>query len=157
MKTWKDTGPGTVALELTVPGTPQPAGSKTAFPVRRKGGDYAVDTNGRPIINTVDDNDAKVKPWKDDVATLARYARGAAEPEAGPLALELTFYLERKPSVQRVFPTVRPDVLKLARAVEDALTGVVYKDDAQIILEHLEKRYAGNGEGAGVIVKVTRL
>jgi predicted short-subunit dehydrogenase-like oxidoreductase (DUF2520 family) len=32
-------------------------------------------------------------------------------------------------------------VLKLARGVEDALTGIVWRDDAQIVVEHLEKRY----------------
>jgi Holliday junction resolvase RusA-like endonuclease len=36
---------------------------------------------------------------------------------------------------------VKPDVLKLARAVEDALTGILYRDDAQIVTEVLRKRY----------------
>lgn len=32
-----------------------------------------------------------------------------------------------------------PDVLKLARGVEDALTGIVWRDDAQIVNESLSK------------------
>jgi len=32
-------------------------------------------------------------------------------------------------------------VLKLARAVEDALTGVIWADDAQIVDEVIRKRY----------------
>jgi Holliday junction resolvase RusA-like endonuclease len=32
-------------------------------------------------------------------------------------------------------------VLKLARAVEDALTGVVWRDDAEIVAEGLAKLY----------------
>ena len=32
-------------------------------------------------------------------------------------------------------------MLKLARAVEDAMSGVVYRDDAQVVTEVLRKRY----------------
>lgn len=39
------------------------------------------------------------------------------------------------------FPTVRPDVLKMSRAVEDALNNVIWHDDSQIISEHICKRY----------------
>ena len=38
-------------------------------------------------------------------------------------------------------PTVKPDVLKLARAAEDALTGILWRDVAQIIEEMLVKRF----------------
>jgi Holliday junction resolvase RusA-like endonuclease len=38
-----------------------------------------------------------------------------------------------------VFRRKRPDVLKLARAVEDALTGIVWRDDSQIVSERLWK------------------
>lgn len=38
-------------------------------------------------------------------------------------------------------PISRPDVLKLARAVEDALTSVIWHDDAQIVSEILLKRW----------------
>ena len=49
------------------------------------------------------------------------------------------------------FPIVRPDVLKIARGIEDALTGVIYRDDSQIVDEHLMKRY---GEPARVEIIV---
>ena len=48
-------------------------------------------------------------------------------------------------------PAVRPDLLKLARAVEDALTGVLYADDAQVVIERLEKSY---GPQPGVLVEL---
>ena len=48
-------------------------------------------------------------------------------------------------------PTTRPDVLKLARAIEDSLTGVLWHDDSQIVSEHLRKHY---GEPARVVVTV---
>jgi Holliday junction resolvase RusA-like endonuclease len=39
-------------------------------------------------------------------------------------------------------PTVKPDLTKLLRAVEDALTGVVWRDDSQIIHQVVNKEYA---------------
>lgn len=72
----------------------------------------------------------------------------------GPLRLALTFFRPRpkghygtgrnagvlKDSAPD-FPTTKPDGLKLARSVEDALTGVVYLDDALIVEGVQRKRY----------------
>ena len=41
-----------------------------------------------------------------------------------------------------------PDVLKLARGVEDALTGIVWRDDAQIVNESLNKVVGAAAPGA---------
>jgi Holliday junction resolvase RusA-like endonuclease len=62
------------------------------------------------------------------------------------------------------FPTMQPDCLKIARAIEDALTKVIYRDDAQIVQEYIRKvwgdtectfvairevKYGQSGENAG--------
>ncbi len=39
-------------------------------------------------------------------------------------------------------PTGRPDVTKLIRSTEDALTGIVWRDDAQIVEQIGHKGYA---------------
>lgn len=49
-----------------------------------------------------------------------------------------------------VAPLSKPDVLKLARAVEDAMSGTVYDDDARIVSETLRKQW-----GAEEAVEVT--
>jgi Holliday junction resolvase RusA-like endonuclease len=140
-------------LRIIVNGKPEPAGSKKAF-AAKAGGEYT----GRVIV--ADDND-KAKGWKQLVATAAREARGAAPPGMfiGPLECALwvtmTFYLARpkdhygtgrfagelKPSAPE-FPLTRPDALKLARGTEDALTGVIWKDDAQVVNLVTKKYYA---------------
>jgi len=56
-----------------------------------------------------------------------------------------------KPSAP-AYPTVRPDVTKLLRAVEDACTGIVWRDDAQIVAQHAIKRY---GEPACAEIRVS--
>jgi Holliday junction resolvase RusA-like endonuclease len=133
-------------------GTAQPAGSKRAFGFRR--GDGSVGA-------TVVDANPKSRPWKTLVSeTAARVYSGPLL--EGPLSVELVFEMPRPqghfgkrgllPSAP-AHPTVRPDVLKLARAVEDALTGVLYQDDSQIVHEVLVKRY---GERARLVVTVRR-
>jgi Holliday junction resolvase RusA-like endonuclease len=48
----------------------------------------------------------------------------------------------------------RPDATKLWRPTEDALTGIVWRDDSQIIRQLVRKRYCGPGEVPGAEVLV---
>jgi Holliday junction resolvase RusA-like endonuclease len=76
----------------------------------------------------------------------------AAKPMAVALAVELTFPRPKghfgtgrragrlKPSAPER-PIVKPDLLKVVRGVEDALTGIVYADDSQIVAHDLDKTY----------------
>jgi Holliday junction resolvase RusA-like endonuclease len=130
---------------LTVFGTPEPAGSKRAFSWKAK--------DGRTGSNVVDAN-PKASGWKDQVAHQAGLAWGVNPPLDGPLKVRLTFFRQRpaghygsgrnagvlKPSAP-AYPTSRPDALKLARGVEDSLTGIVWRDDSVIVTELLEKRW----------------
>jgi Holliday junction resolvase RusA-like endonuclease len=157
-------------VEFVVAGEAEPAGSKISEPVRRKGGVIVTKDTPRgpePVLRTRDDN-PKVRGWKDRVAQVALVAflHGGAHRQLldGPLEAEFTFYRPRplghfgtgrnagklKDSAP-AFPITRPDALKLARAVEDALSGVVYRDDSQIVDEHLRKRY---GEPARCEVRI---
>jgi DNA (cytosine-5)-methyltransferase 1 len=141
-------------VSFKVFGIPQPAGSKRGFRNPKTGGVIITDAN------------SKAKPWQAEVRNAAAAAMSTPADMLGPLLdgpllLELTFWMPRpkghfgakgnvKPKSPR-FPTVKPDVLKLARAVEDALTGIVYRDDSQIVSETLQKAY---GEPARVEVRV---
>lgn len=66
------------------------------------------------------------------------------EPLEGPLAMRTIFYLERPKSVKRLYPTVKPDLSNYLKLIEDAMNGVVYKDDSQIIFSQEWKLYADN-------------
>jgi Holliday junction resolvase RusA-like endonuclease len=141
-------------VQFTVYGKPQPAGSKRAFVVK-----------GRAVVT---DDNAKSKPWKQEVSgTALRAMSDAGVPwMEGPLGLTCVFYLARpkghygsgrnaaqvKESAPP-FPVVKPDATKLVRGVEDALTGIVWKDDAQVVAQTVLKRY---GEPERVEVTVTR-
>lgn len=107
----------------------------------------------------------EVKPWR---LLVAQSAIAAGVPLIrGPVRLSVTFVFARplghlrrdgslKPSAPR-HHAVRPDVSKLLRSTEDALTGVCFEDDARIVGAAIEKRYAVGNERPGAIVTVIGL
>lgn len=138
-------------ITFTVFGQPQTAGSKRSFVLmNKKTGEPFRRPNGSIVVNTVDDN-PEGRSWKESVARAALAARlGEADLLTGAIAVTMSFYRPRpkghygKSGLNAtgrasIAPTTRPDVLKLARCLEDALTGVVWQDDAQIVEEHLFK------------------
>lgn len=74
------------------------------------------------------------------------------KPEEGPLRARIYFGLpipksETKANklamvLRKVFPVKRPDLDNLDKAVLDALNGVAYKDDCQIVTMLSKKNYA---------------
>lgn len=141
-------------VAFVVNGLAAPAGSKRGFVNRRTGGVIITDASKRS------------KPWQARVAAAAAEAMDGPLLD-GPLELTLVFVLPRPKghygsgrnasSVRAsapAFPTVKPDVSKLVRAVEDALTGIVWRDDAQVIAQHAYKEY---GEQARCMIEVGSL
>lgn len=154
-------------LRIAVRGIPAPGGSKSAFPLKR-GGKY-ITKNGRPIVRLVDDGKGNAA-WKDVVRShgaIAMRAQDLAEPMTGAFVVIAEFIIKRpqshlnsrgelKPSAPR-YPSVKPDVLKLMRSTEDALTKVVWADDAQVIRQSLAKDYAPPGGTPGAIIRIWKL
>jgi Holliday junction resolvase RusA-like endonuclease len=138
-------------IEFSVFGQPQTAGSKKGF----------YQPKLKRVIIT--DDNTKSRSWKEQVASAAHQAYdGPLLREA--LSMILVFHRVRpkghfkasgtlnKTGWESNGPATRPDLLKLARAVEDALKGVIYMDDAQIITERLYKRW---GEPARIDVLIS--
>lgn len=141
-------------VEFEVVGKPEPGGSKRAFHNAKTGKTHVVD-----------DND-KVMPWRDSIVTAAMAQYNGPLVEA-PLSLEVTFRLPRPKGhfgsgkkagelkeKAPIWHTKKPDRTKLLRALEDALTGVIWRDDTQIVSGNVIKRYAGKDERPGATVVV---
>lgn len=138
-------------ISFTVYGDPATAGSKKAFVIK-----------GRPVI--VDTSGAKGRDWRRNVQAAALEAAEQVSWEATRQPLELTvrFYLPRpkvhynaKGAVKSSAPslhTTKPDLTKLLRAVEDALTGILWHDDSQIVKQTVAKHYTTAGPKTEVIV-----
>lgn len=142
-------------IEFFVPGVAAPAGSKKAFGFKRRDGSVGA---------TVVDDCKRTKPWQESVRWAATEAYHGPL-LTGPLSAEFEFVRLRpkghygkkglnKKGESTTYPTTTPDLLKLARAVEDALTAVVYVDDSQIVTETLRKVW---GDAPGVYVTITEL
>ena len=113
-----------------VRGIPAPQGSKRAFKV----GDRAV---------VVDVNPMKLKDWRSAINSVLQ-DKWEGPPLEGAIHVTLDFLLLRPPSVsvkKRAFPSVKPDIDKLVRAALDAMKGVCYRDDAQVVVVKASKRY----------------
>lgn len=150
-------------IKFFVPGIPQSRGSKSAFPRMKKDGSLGVG---------VSDSNPKSKNWMAMVAHETAVALGVSpRPEdsrliwVSPIGLHLTFIMPRPQShyhhrksgtVLREdapkYHTKKPDRGKLQRAVEDALTGIAYLDDAQVCCGPVEKIY---GDRPGVEITIT--
>lgn len=137
------------ALVFTVRGVPVPQGSMKGF----------VLPSGQVAITS---DNPKLKQWRKTVADTARVELWCRpgdqrQPLAGPVRLALVFVLPRPPSLaKRIVDHVhKPDLDKLVRAVCDALTGVVWVDDRQVVRLHAEKEY-GAVPGVSVIVGADR-
>lgn len=120
-------------VSFRVIGIAQPKGSTRAF--TPKGWT-------RPIITS---DNPKVKGWQQLVAEQAQGV--AAKLFTGAVALTVTFYLLRPKSLAKRVQehTKKPDLDKLVRSTKDALKGVLYQDDSQVVYIAARKVYAAPG------------
>jgi Holliday junction resolvase RusA-like endonuclease len=128
------------AQAFTVYCTPTPQGSKRGWVIPGKNG-------AKPRAIVADANN-KTKPYRQLVTqtvieTMQR--RGQESPWAVakvPVWLTLNFYVSRPQSAKkRICPSVKPDIDKLARSTMDALTGLLFADDAQVVELNCSKNY----------------
>jgi Holliday junction resolvase RusA-like endonuclease len=74
--------------------------------------------------------------------------------------VSIWFHMPR-PKRLRLRPNIphikRPDVDNLAKAILDALTGVLWRDDAQICRLHIDKRYTDDDYNPGIDIEVEEM
>jgi Holliday junction resolvase RusA-like endonuclease len=143
-------------IELRITGTPAPQGSKKAMPIYR-GKKGAREFTGK--VNLLEQTKKTLDPWRAAVTLQARRQYRRPAPLDVPLSVGMVFLIKRPKSVRRPHPSVTPDLSKLLRAVEDALTDAgVWRDDALVIRYHeLAKVYTPAGEQPGVLVSIRPL
>ena len=113
----------------------------------------------RPIVT---DSNRSLKSWQALVAAAANKAIHAFPPGKdralilGPVRLSLAFYFPRPKSLAKKLKanTGSVDLDKAVRAVGDALSGVVYHDDRQVVELVAGKFYAAFEEAPHVDVRV---
>ena len=124
-------------LQFVVYGVPSPKGSTRAFVPKGW---------TRPIITSATKG---LKAWESKIAAAAS-AQANGVLLTGPVVVTVAFHLPRPKSLKKgaVPHTKRPDVDKLIRGATDALSGILYKDDAQIVRITATKAYVATQDEA---------
>jgi Holliday junction resolvase RusA-like endonuclease len=127
----------TLQIEFTVPGDPR--------------------GKGRPRFSRVGKftktyTDAKTKMYEDKIASAARLAMYPHEPLTTPIAVWMhinvpipaSYSKKRKEAclLGLEMPCKKPDIDNVAKGILDAMNGIVYKDDVQVIRLTLHKQYS---------------
>ena len=134
-------------VAFTVHGVPAPQGSKTRTP---QGG--------------MRESSRKVEPWRNAVAAAGAAAMHERELLVGAVALDVVFVFPRprshfgtgrnagqlKPSAP-IYCSTQPDLDKLVRAVGDAMSGIVFRDDALVVELRARKHYGSPRADVAVV------
>lgn len=139
-------------LTMFVPGVAAPQGSKRGY------------ANGGRV--RLVESSPNVKPWRATIAAHCHEQGVAGKRYDMPLSVSLRFAITRpaghyrkdgtlKPSAP-AFPTVKPDIDKLARSVLDALAtdAAVIADDSRVVTLKATKHYA---DAPGVLITITEV
>lgn len=133
-------------FQFTVLGVAQTKGSGRAV---------VSNTTGEPFYKP---DNPKTKGWQNTIAQglaveFARIRQTLLPFPCEAISLEVWFYLPRPKALltkrlagQAIGHTKKPDVDKLVRAATDALTGIAWRDDAQVVDLFVHKRYCAPGE-----------
>ncbi len=109
-----------------------------------------------------------VKPWRQDVKFAALSAKPANWDTAPAMSLSVVFRFTRPAShfyknalrssaPQHCTSARNGDIEKLVRSTNDALTGVLFDDDRQVVTVTATKRYCTANEQPGAVITLTAL
>jgi len=139
------------SFSFTVFGTdPAPQGSKKYVGTRR-----TAAGNNIPLII---ESSPKLPAWRkavSDAVIQAMQDSGDLSKFDGAVKLEAVFYLTRKKTVTRPYPTVPPDLDKVLRSLMDGISAKgqgVWGDDAQVVRIEVSKKYAVGESGVAVTI-----
>lgn len=132
-------------VSFQVYGLPKPKGSARGFIAMKAG-------KARAIVTSDNKN---LKAWESCVRDAAQRVVGE-QYFTEAVRMQIEFWFPRPKSVsakKRPHLTTKPDLSKLIRGAEDALNGVLFRDDSQIIAIIATKAYVEGPAGANITVE----
>jgi Holliday junction resolvase RusA-like endonuclease len=94
----------------------------------------------------------KTKTYEDEIRMMAKAAMGSSEPLDTPVTVAIYIRVgipasfskqKRKDALEGILkPTKKPDADNILKCFLDAMNGIVYLDDKQVVNIHLTKVYA---------------
>lgn len=144
-----------MAIEFKVPGPPQGKARARTFYNQRAGHMSSV----TPEKTVLYENLVKTRYLESMEKQMLPY-----QTLEGPLTVHISAYYEPPKSTSKknyakmidntILPTKKPDIDNIAKVVLDALNGIAYKDDTQVVNLNVIKRYSNE---AYVQVKIERV
>ncbi|MEQ1003922.1 RusA family crossover junction endodeoxyribonuclease [Pseudomonas aeruginosa] len=144
---------------FTVPGEPVGKGRPRA--VSRKRRDKVTGVMGSYTAHITP---KRTEDYEEEIGKSGTKAMAGRDLLEGPVLVELDIALSIPQSMSKkrkslalaggLYPTKKPDMDNVIKAIYDGLNGVVWKDDVQVVKAVVGKRY---GETPGVRVKVVPL
>lgn len=129
-------------VRFTIPGDPVAKGRARSVTRRGKGG-------ASYIAHITPE---KTEQYEARVAVFAQQAMAGAPLIDGPCELDLSIFVRIPESWSQkkkteaangsIKPTTKPDCSNILKAIEDAMNGVVWVDDKQIVSLRIRKSYA---------------
>jgi Holliday junction resolvase RusA-like endonuclease len=118
-----------MSTKFSVYGIPKPQGSMMAF-------------KSMVVQGGSKEGRAALYSWRSLIVDAARKA--CPRPMEGPIYITMTFWLPRPKSAHKSIyvPAKKPDLDKLIRAANDALSTILFVDDAQVFDIHAKKIFA---------------
>lgn len=143
-------------IVIRVIGSPAPQGSKRFVGHAKSGRGILIESS------------KAVKPWRQDVkyAAVKAMSRPDHMPDKamlrGAIDVEMVFTIAKPksaPKTRKTWPDRKPDLSKLVRSTEDALTDAgVWEDDARIVRCLASKVFVGEGCDAmdvpGAVIRI---
>lgn len=147
-------------LRLFVPGEPRGKGRARSVALRNSDGSLKtrMTANGKQAPLMVHMTDDKTRTYEGMIKSLA--VDRIVKPSSAPIYLELIIGMpipKSWPSWKasaaisgEIEPTAKPDSDNVLKAVKDALNGVVWNDDCQVVICHPVKKFVRN---AGILIR----
>lgn len=140
-------------MKIIVFGTPAPQGSKKYVGLANSGRGILVESS------------KKVRPWRQDVKAAAEAMRDGGATIDEPVRVRMVFTLPKPtsaPKRKRTYPSKKPDLSKLVRSTEDALTDAgIWRDDSRVVECVARKVFPNEDEESlsapGVRIEIERL
>ena len=141
-----------MTISFVIPGEPVAQGRPRFRVIPRKDG-------GKPMVMAYDPK--KSKDFKAKVAKLAKVRMGRIKMLEGPLKLMVDVWFACPKSDHRTrspvparYHTKKPDLSNVVKGVEDAMEGIVYKNDSQIYQSSSCKHIAAQGVDPYFVVQI---
>jgi Holliday junction resolvase RusA-like endonuclease len=130
-----------------IEGIPVPQGRPRFSVIKKRGGGQFVNTYDPP----------KSKAWKKEIEGQLVGGLWRGDPVEGVVRVRLMFFMPRPKSLPKktVHHIKKPDIDNLVKGVLDAMTGICFKDDSQIVDLSSSKHYLRiGGDVPGIDVDI---